>query len=90
MSKLTLNNSVMLTCSVNLLDRARELGLDWDKTDTICTLIGRLRYVDEVEDRHQFWCTLVLDTSNPTTAARRIEATLAKIERILMRYRKAS
>ena len=88
MSALSLRRDVAITASVNLLDRARELKLDRDKIDTICYLIGRLRYVEEVEDRHQFWCKLDLQTSNPDVAARRINDTLAKIERVLLRYHK--
>jgi len=88
MGALTLRNSVYFSATVSLLDRARELDLDWDKTDVVCSLIGALKYVEDVEDRHQFWCRLELMTGDPETARRRTELTLAKIERILMRYRK--
>jgi hypothetical protein len=86
--RLTMRDTVSLAATVSLLDFARSLNLDWDRMETISARIERLRYVDEVEDRHQFWVRLELETSNEKVARKRIEAALAKIERILRRYAK--
>lgn len=86
MPKLSIRRDCSWSCSVNLLDRARELNIDWDKIDVIVSRIERLRHINQVEDRHQFWCVIEPETSDPTTAARRVEAVLEKIERILTRY----
>lgn len=79
---------VSFSASVSLLDFARTLPLDWDKMDdVIVPQLERMRYVDYVEDRHQFWIRLELDTGNAATAQRRITATLKKVEALLRRYK---
>jgi hypothetical protein len=85
-ARLTMRDTVNLSATVNLLWFAREIGIDWKRLDTIVSRLERLRYVDYVEDRHQFWIRLELDTSSPETARKRIEATLAKVERLLRSY----
>ena len=86
--RLTVRDTVGLTATVNLLWFARDINIDWSRIDTICSRLERLRWVDYVEDRHQFWIRLELDTSNPDVARKRIEATLAKVERLLRSYTK--
>lgn len=86
MPKLTIRDTVSLSATVSLLDFARDIGIDWDRMDTLCARIERLRFVDYVEDRHQFWIRLELDTANAATAHNRIEATLAKVERLMRQY----
>lgn len=85
-ARLTMRDTVNLSATVNLLWFAREIGIDWKRLDTIVSRLERLRYVDYVEDRHQFWIRLKLDTSSPETARKHIEATLAKVERLLRSY----
>jgi hypothetical protein len=86
MAKLTMRDTVCLSATVTLLDFARDINLDWNRIETITAQIERLRFVDEVEDGHQFWVRLELETSNPKVARKRIESALAKIERLLRRY----
>jgi hypothetical protein len=87
-ARLTFRDTVSLSATVSLLEFAREIDIDWKRIDTLCSRLERLRYVDYVEDRHQFWIRLELDTSNPKTAHKRIAATLAKVERLLRQYTK--
>jgi hypothetical protein len=86
MKRLTLRNTVSISATVNLLDFCRDIGIDWGKVDTFVARLERLRYVDYVEDRHQFWLRLELETSSPETARKRIEETLTKVERLLRQY----
>lgn len=89
MSALTIRGHCVWSCSVNLFDRGRELGVfdDMDRfTDKLMPQLERLRYVDYVEDRHQFWARIEPETSDPLAAARRVEKVLAKIDRLLVRY----
>lgn len=86
--KLSIRDTVSLSATVSLLDFANAIGIDWDRMATICARLSRLRYVDDVEDRHQFWIRLELGTSDTRVARRRIEATLAKVERLLKSYAK--
>ena len=88
MPKLSMRATVSLSATVSLLDFARTINIDWDRLETICDRIARLRFVDYVEDRHQFWIRLELETSNAEVARKRIEATLAKVERLLNSYAK--
>ena len=88
--RLLVRETVSISASVNLLDFARDIGLDWSRLDTIVGQIERLRYVDDVNDAHQFWIKLELETSSPDVANKRIESVLSKVERLLNRYRKDS
>lgn len=74
----------------NLLDRARELDVDFSygRFEALVGRIERLRYVERVEDAHMFWASINPDTCNHNVAARRVAAVLAKIERLLIQYRK--
>lgn len=78
-------------CSVNLLDRARELDVfgSYERTEMLVSRIERLRYVAEVEDRHQFWCVIDPETADVRVATRRVEQVLIKIDRLLVRYKDA-
>jgi hypothetical protein len=77
--------------SVSLLDRARELNIDFgfEPFESLVKQIERLRYVDHVEDGHQFWARIEPETSNPAVATRRVERVLMLIERALARAKKA-
>lgn len=85
MPRLT-SRDVSISATVNLLDFARMLPIDWDRMGPLVTKLEQLQFVDEVEDRHMFWLRLELMTGNAATAQRRIERTLVKIERIIRRY----
>lgn len=87
--RLRASETVSIGATVNLLDYARALPIDWHKLDSFVPQLARLRYVVEVNDAHMFWISLDFETSRPEVAARRINGTLAKVERLLSRYRKA-
>lgn len=90
MSRLTIRNSTSWSCSVSLLDRARELNIDFDAKpfDKLVGRIERLKYVDYVEDRHQFWATIDPDTANMEVARNRVQRVLDKIEALLLKAKK--
>lgn len=90
MSRLTLLRDVGWAADVYLLDRARELKIDFrdEHFGKLVRKIERMRYVDEVEDRHQFWARIHPETGNPTVAARRVAAVIDKIERAMQSARK--
>lgn len=86
------SRDVSLSATVGLLDFARSIDLDFSY-ETMCKItdqLERMCFVDEVEDRHQFWIKLELDTGNALVAERRIKATLIKVERLLRRYAKGT
>ncbi len=90
MNSLTIRNTVSLSATVNLLDFARDIDIDWNRLDSFVPQLERLQYVDEVNDAHQFYLLLELETSDFKAAERRTKNVLIKAERILRRYRKPS
>jgi hypothetical protein len=87
--KLT-TRDVSISATVNLLEFARSLPLDWDRLEKLMPQLERMRYVEEVEDRHQFWIKLELATGNAQTAQRRIDQALIKVERLFRHYAKGA
>ena len=75
---------------LDLLDRARELKVfdDMDRFENgLLPKLERIKFVDEVYTSHVFWARIILETSDPFTALRRVEQVVSKIENLLLQYK---